>query len=101
MSCLRSVSVCSMNDISISEISESLNISPNYLSALFHKKTGETFMKYLTRIRLNKAHELLSLPNAKVNQVARQVGYSTVTYFAQLYKKEFGVCPSRDGSQYI
>lgn len=86
-----------MRNIGIAQIANELKVTPNYLSALFHKKTGENFMHYLTKTRLLKAKELLlSSDNPQVNQVAKQVGYYTVNYFTRLYKKYFGICPSED-----
>jgi two-component system response regulator YesN len=90
-----------MHQISIGEIAEKLGVTPNYLSALFHKKTGTTFVKYLTRIRMLKAKELLKDPNIHIQQVAEQVGYYSTRYFTKLFVKFFGCYPSeyRDGSK--
>jgi two-component system response regulator YesN len=86
-----------MNDIGIAQIAEQFKVTPNYLSSLFHKKTGENFMKYLTRVRLLKAREMLvSSSDAHVNDIANSVGYYTVHYFTKLYKQYFGICPSDD-----
>jgi two-component system response regulator YesN len=90
-----------MHPISMGEIAERLGVTPNYLSALFHKKTGTTFVKYLTRIRMLKAKELLKDPNVQIQQVAEQVGYYSTRHFTKLFVKFFGCYPSeyRDGSK--
>ncbi|MBN2910398.1 response regulator [Polycladomyces sp. WAk] len=90
-----------MHQISIGEIAEKLGVTPNYLSTLFHKKTGTTFVKYLTRIRMLKAKELLKDPNIQIQQVAEQVGYYSTRHFTKLFVKFFGCYPSeyRDGSK--
>jgi two-component system, response regulator YesN len=88
-----------MKDIGIAQIASRLDVTPNYLSMLFHKKTGENFVHYLTKTRLLKARELLtSSDNPRINLIAKQVGYYTVSYFTKLYKEYYGVCPSEDVS---
>lgn len=86
-----------MHNIGIAQIAGLLKVTPNYLSALFHKKTGESYMRFLTRTRMQKARELLlTSENPKISQVSRQVGYYTVNYFTKLYKEYFGLSPSQD-----
>ena len=86
-----------MYNIGVAQIAGLLNVTPNYLSALFHKKTGESYMRFLTRTRMQKARELLlSSENPRIGQVSRQVGYYTVNYFTKLYKEYFGISPSQD-----
>ena len=81
-------------DIGIGQIARQLHITPNYLSTLFHKRTGTTFMRYLTQTRMLKAKELLTDPNVKIQQVAEQVGYSSARYFSKLFTKYVGCYPS-------
>jgi two-component system response regulator YesN len=88
-----------MYNIGVGQISEQLNITPNYLSTLFHKRTGINFMTYLKKIRMLKAKELLTDPNIQVHQVAEQVGYFSPRHFARLFAEHYGCLPSeyRDG----
>ncbi len=81
-------------DIGIGQIAEQLHITPNYLSTLFHRRTGTTFMVYLTRARMLRAKELLANPSAQVQQVAQQVGYPSARYFAKLFTQFAGCHPS-------
>ena len=89
-----------MSAISIGQIAERFYITPNYLSTLFHKKTGSTFMSYLKKIRLLKAKELLVEPNIQVQQVAERVGYLSVRHFARLFAEQFGCLPSKYRDQF-
>jgi two-component system response regulator YesN len=60
-----------MNEIGIGQIAGQFRVTPNYLSSLFHKKHGITFMKFLTETRMHNAKELLlKNPNLKIQQVA-------------------------------
>ncbi len=83
-----------MNNIGIAQIAYRLNLTPNYLSALFHRKTGKTFINYLTDIRIEKAKEFLTDPSLKVCDVARRVGYYSTRYFSRVFKKRVGFQPS-------
>lgn len=83
-----------VNDISILQIADELQVTPNYLSTLFHKKMGATFIKYLTRIRLMKAQELLKNPHSQVQTVAEMVGYTNPRYFTRLFTEFVGCYPS-------
>jgi two-component system response regulator YesN len=83
-----------MANIGIGQIAERLNITPNYLSTLFHKKTGINFLTYLKKIRMLKAKELLTDPNVQVHQVAEQVGYFSPRHFARLFAEHYGCLPS-------
>lgn len=74
--------------------SKVLFMNEGYMSKLFLKETGEKFSHYLTRIRMEKAKELL-IDDNRVYEVARQVGYgNNPQYFSQLFKKYTGFVPS-------
>jgi two-component system response regulator YesN len=83
-----------VSNISISELAAKLSITPNYLSATFHKKTGTTFTKYLTRLRIHRAKELLSSTNLPVKEIALQVGYYSTRHFVKLFVESEGCYPT-------
>ncbi|MFD0716040.1 response regulator [Paenibacillus sp. GCM10027626] len=84
-----------MHDIGMKQIAESFQVTPNYLSSLFHKKHGSTFIKYLTETRMLKAKELLlNNPHLKVAEVAEAVGYYSTRHFTKLFTEHFGCYPS-------
>ena len=83
-----------MHDIGLGQISERLYITPNYLSTIFHKKTGINFMSYLKKVRMLKSKELLNDPNIQIQQVAERVGYLSSRHFARLFSEQFGCLPS-------
>lgn len=78
----------------LAEIAESLFVNRNYLSQLFKKVTGETFVTYLNKYRINKAQEKLREKNYMIYEVSEMVGYQNSTYFSQVFKSITGVSPS-------
>lgn len=82
--------------ISLDIISENMYVSPFYISKIFKQITGDTPIRYLIDVRLDKARELLAgNPGISVHEVAEQVGYEDVYHFSKLFKKRFGVSPSK------
>lgn len=67
------------------------NITPQYLSALFSKETGNTFSNYLRDVRMEKAKDLLKNGNKKVYEVACEVGYPDQKYFSRVFKECVGI----------
>jgi two-component system response regulator YesN len=81
-------------EVSIVDLAEMTGFTPNYLSAFFHKKMGETFMSYLTRVRVVEARRLLLEGDISVADAARAVGYSDVRHFSRRYHEVLGAYPS-------
>lgn len=82
------------SEIAFARIAEELHLSRTYLSGLFKRVTGETFMNYLTLYRLEKAKELLRARRYMVYEVSTMVGYSDPTYFSRVFKQITGASPS-------
>jgi two-component system response regulator YesN len=83
-----------MNNISLINVSQHVFMNHIYLSRLIKKETGDNFLDILTRIRLQKACEMLSDPFMKTYEVAEKVGIKDSGYFSQIFKKYFGMTPS-------
>lgn len=74
--------------ISISDVAEALSLSPAYLSRLFHCKTGEKYIDYITRVRMDAAEQLFNNnPGISAKKVAEKVGYYSVRHFKEVYSK--------------
>lgn len=80
---------------SIEELSRSLGISKYKFSRLFHATCGVTAMQYLTKIRMEKAMELLRQTKLNLSEIARLTGYSDENYFNKVFRKSTGVSPGR------
>ncbi len=82
-------------DLSLEQLCRYLHMSPAYFSTTFKKETGQTYVAYLTEVRLNRAVELLNTTDEKTYVIASQVGYQEQNYFSYVFKKRFGVSPTR------
>ena len=83
-------------DISVNELAmHKYFVNPSYLSRLFKAETGMTFSRYLTRLRMDKAAELLKQTGLKISDIALCVGYNDVSYFIQTFKKHYEMTPEQ------
>ena len=65
------------------------------------RETGQTYIAYLTEVRLDKAVELLNTTDDKTYVIAQKVGYQEQNYFSYVFKKRFGISPTKfRGSQH-
>ena len=87
-------------DISLDDVSGQVNISPYYFSKIFKEETGENFIEYLTRVRIDKAKELLVDENVSVKEAGIKSGYSDPNYFSRIFKKQMDMTPSEYKARY-
>jgi two-component system, response regulator YesN len=78
----------------LEEMAVTMNYSVPYFSSMFKKATGESFMQYLTRIRVEKAKLLLLTTDLKTFEIAEAIGFENYRSFNRIFKKEAGVTPS-------
>ena len=76
------------------DIAKRFHISASYLSRLFKQETGENMNKYIYRKRIEKAAELLTNCDIKIQDIGKMVGYGRHTYFTAQFKKHTGRTPS-------
>lgn len=82
-----------MNKVTLGGISEKFYISPFYLSRMFKKTTGFTFVEYLNSLRIREAQQLLKESQLNVSEIADKVGYDSQTHFGRVFKKLTGMSP--------
>ncbi|MEC0177079.1 response regulator [Paenibacillus favisporus] len=83
-----------MNDLSLDHLADLMNLHPNYISSLFKKVTGDTFVNYLNAFRIKEAQKLLRTHrHLSVSEVGRRAGFENKHYFTKVFKKYTGITP--------
>ena len=82
------------DDISLNTVAKAINVSSNYLSAIFSQKVGDSFIEYLTKKRMERAKQLLRETDMRSGGIALAVGYKDPRYFSYVFKRTQGCTPS-------
>lgn len=81
------------NDISLNTVAAEVGVSSSYFSSIFKQETGQSFVEYLTKLRIDKACELLRCTTLRSAEIGERVGYNDPHYFSATFKKVTGVSP--------
>ncbi|GKX29116.1 hypothetical protein SH1V18_15960 [Vallitalea longa] len=82
-----------MNNISLKQVSNKVNLSSHYLSKLFKEQKLVTFSDYLSQVRINKSKELLKNTDLAINVIGLKVGYNDSNYFTRAFKNSESITP--------
>ena len=80
--------------ISLASVASIFGVTENYLSRFFKEQTNENFSKYIERLRMDMAHDLITKQKRSVSETAAMVGYIYPQVFRRVYKRCFGINPS-------
>ncbi|MFJ7733532.1 helix-turn-helix domain-containing protein [Lysinibacillus sp. NPDC097231] len=81
--------------LSLPFVAHKLGISPNYLSAIFSKKQGLPFKRYLQQVRIHNATKMLLDTDFAISEVAQLNGFEDPNYFIKIFKQQIGITPNR------
>lgn len=81
-------------DLSLESVAEKVSVSSFYLSKLFKEDKGETFITYLSDLRLNVSKQLLGETDKSIKEITASVGYNDQNYFSKLFKTKYGLSPT-------
>ena len=76
-------------------LSDSLSLSPSYISRIFKKETGQNVPDYIHEKRVHMAKQLLSTTDQSIGDVAQQVGYSTAWTMNRIFKRIVHMTPGQ------
>ncbi|OOM77310.1 HTH-type transcriptional regulator YesS [Clostridium puniceum] len=91
--CVKYIEENYMQDISLEDISEKFHFNPSYFSTMFKEQLGMNFIKYLLKLRIKKACELLLESDKKIYEISSLVGYKDSKYFNRVFKNQMNICP--------
>lgn len=83
----------SNSDFSLNMIATHIGVSPSYFSSIFKQETGQSFVEYLTKSRIDKACGLLKCTTLRTAEIGERVGYNDPHYFSSTFKKITGQSP--------
>ncbi len=81
-------------DLSLGQVATAVHTSIFYFCKLFKKVTGINFTEYVSRVRTEKAKNLLLNPNLRISEIAYEIGFQSLTHFNRVFKKIVGESPT-------
>jgi AraC-like DNA-binding protein len=82
-------------DLTLSQVAKAVNTSTFYFCKMFKKVTGLNFTDYVSRLRVERARNLLLNKNLRVSEIAYEVGFQSLTHFNRVFKRILGVSPTQ------
>jgi len=83
------------DDLSLAQVAKAVNTSTFYFCKMFRRATGLNFTDYVSRVRIEKAKNLLLNRNLRVSEIAYEVGFQSLTHFNRVFKKILGLSPTQ------
>lgn len=80
-------------DLSLSSVSQTVNMSPGYFSAFFIREAGIGFKEYVTAERIVLAKRLLQDSRESINAISERCGFLSPSYFISVFKSQTGMTP--------
>ena len=88
-------------DLSLTDASEKIGVSPNYLSALIKKTKSQNFVSLVTERRMKAASDLLLCTSMKIFEISQKCGYSDQHYFSYCFKRYYGMSPNKYREEHL
>ncbi|MFC6649231.1 helix-turn-helix domain-containing protein [Paenibacillus rhizoplanae] len=87
-------------NLTLNSCAQAVHLSPSYFAGAFKKETGMTLIQYITKLRMERAKELL-IAGAQVQEISLMLGYEDRPYFSGLFKKYCGLTPTAFRQKYL
>lgn len=82
-------------DIGVEQLADAVDLTPSYLSHIFKKETGENLGKFIKKVRMEKARDMLENSYEKIVNISEAVGYQNVSYFCKSFREYYGISPQK------
>ena len=82
-------------DLKLPDVLEHLGVSRSYFSTVFKEKTGQSFVEYLTNLRMEKAKEYLRETGLCTYEIAERIGFADPHYFSLTFRRRTGMTPKQ------
>ena len=79
--------------VSLEQLAQYTGYSPSHFSLLFRQQTGQSPLACLNRMKIERACQLLTTTNMRINQICHKVGFDDSYYFSRLFKQQTGLSP--------
>lgn len=76
-----------MEDISLDNVAEAMDMNPNYICSLIRKNLGQSYLSFLHQERIREAKRLLKDPSLSIDEIAKRVGYNSSSQFGRVFRK--------------
>lgn len=86
--------------LSLNQVADVFNFSPNYLSHLFSKIAKVNYVEYITEIKITTAKEMIARGEGRIYEISQKLGYESAFYFSKVFKKVTGISPREYMQQY-
>lgn len=83
------------SSMGVDRLADEVQVTPNYLSNIFKKETGENLGCYIRNFRMKKAKQMLARTNYRISDISAQCGFTNPSYFCQNFKETFGISPQK------
>jgi AraC family transcriptional regulator, arabinose operon regulatory protein len=81
--------------VQVPELAHLVSVSPSHLSALFRRATGGGVLAHHQALKMARARTLLDVSDARIGEIAREVGYDDPFYFSRLFKRHHDMTPTQ------
>lgn len=86
--------------INLAVLAKEINMTPKYISYLFHKETGQTLTAFIEDMKVNKAKNLLVYSQYSCNDISQYLCFNSQSYFISIFKKKVGMTPKKYRDKY-
>ena len=82
-------------DLSLTKLSDVMNLSQSYISRVFKQKTGISYVEYVTNMRIEYSKKLLKQTDMSISEISDKLGYGNSQYYIKIFKNHIGITPGQ------